>query len=354
MFNAFIAAGAISKANANDPKKSALVRCARTDKGVHAAGNVISLKLIVEDEDIVQRINAHLSPQIRVWGIEQTTGSFSAYQACDSRIYEYLIPTHCFVPPHPRSFLGKKLVELAEEAGDMEGYRSRQEDALSFWEEAEEKFVKPVLDELGPELGQQALQAIFDSSATQLAEEDEKEKSRPETSGGSQNGNHQQSPSAQTSTKHAEDAMDVDPAPKIVADTASEHQTSQTNGDTSTPNQASDQPGTTLDNPAPPQLSTDPNPDPLPSTTTTTATNPLDPAIRALKTAYLKAKHAYRVPPQRLTRLSSLLSRYVGTHRFHNYTIGKSARDASCKRHIKSFVVDRAVWSARGGAPGFV
>lgn len=46
---AFVAAGTISKANADDPKKSSLVRCARTDKGVHAAGNVISLKLIVEE-----------------------------------------------------------------------------------------------------------------------------------------------------------------------------------------------------------------------------------------------------------------------------------------------------------------
>ena len=57
LFSAFVAAGAISKANADDPKKSSLVRCARTDKGVHAAGNVISLKLIVEDPDIVRKIN---------------------------------------------------------------------------------------------------------------------------------------------------------------------------------------------------------------------------------------------------------------------------------------------------------
>ena len=44
LFNAFIAAGAISRANADDPKKASLVRCARTDKGVHAAGNMISPK----------------------------------------------------------------------------------------------------------------------------------------------------------------------------------------------------------------------------------------------------------------------------------------------------------------------
>ena len=75
LFKAFVDAGAISKANADDPKKSGLVRCARTDKGVHAAGNMISLKLIIEDEDIVEKINSHLTPQIRVWGFVQTTGS---------------------------------------------------------------------------------------------------------------------------------------------------------------------------------------------------------------------------------------------------------------------------------------
>src|SRR6201999_1498887 len=72
LFNAFVAAGAISKANSDDPKKSSLSRCARTDKGVHAAGNVISLKLIIEDTDIVRKINENLPPQIRVWGIERT------------------------------------------------------------------------------------------------------------------------------------------------------------------------------------------------------------------------------------------------------------------------------------------
>ena len=132
LFSAFVAAGAISKANADDPKKSSLVRCARTDKGVHAAGNLISLKLIIEDPDIVQKINEKLSPQIQVFGLTRTNGSFSAYQFCDSRIYEYLIPTHVFLPPHPRSFLGKQLIELAKEAEDFEGYQTRQKEAEAF------------------------------------------------------------------------------------------------------------------------------------------------------------------------------------------------------------------------------
>jgi tRNA pseudouridine38-40 synthase len=44
------------------------MRAARTDKGVHAAGQAISLKMIIEDPNIVNKINEHLPEQIRVWG----------------------------------------------------------------------------------------------------------------------------------------------------------------------------------------------------------------------------------------------------------------------------------------------
>lgn len=45
-----------------------MARAARTDKGVHAVGNVVSAKLVVEDPDIVSKINQHLPDQIKVWG----------------------------------------------------------------------------------------------------------------------------------------------------------------------------------------------------------------------------------------------------------------------------------------------
>ncbi|KAE8163074.1 pseudouridine synthase [Aspergillus tamarii] len=161
LFAAFVAAGAISKANAADPKKSSLVRCARTDKGVHAAGNVVSLKLIVEDEDIVQKINAHLSPQIRVWGILVASKSFSSYQMCDSRIYEYLMPSYCFLPPHPSTFLGKKILEIAEREGDLEAHKARQEEVANYWEEADAKYIQPVLDSLDEDIREVVKNAIY-------------------------------------------------------------------------------------------------------------------------------------------------------------------------------------------------
>ena len=105
----------------------------------------------MEDSDIVERINANLSPQIRVWGIERTNNSFSAYQLCDSRIYEYLIPTHSFLPPHPSSYLGKKIFELAARNGDEEGLSQRQEEVKNFWEKVDEEQIKPILDDYDEE-----------------------------------------------------------------------------------------------------------------------------------------------------------------------------------------------------------
>ncbi|KAI8869336.1 pseudouridine synthase [Ramicandelaber brevisporus] len=102
LFDALVAAGAVSKDNANDQKKVSLQRCARTDKGVHAAGQVVSLKMIVDVPgvtDIVAKINEHLPAQIRVWGYARTVKSFNPKNQCDSRMYEYMLPTYVFLPP---------------------------------------------------------------------------------------------------------------------------------------------------------------------------------------------------------------------------------------------------------------
>jgi tRNA pseudouridine38-40 synthase len=120
LFDAFCKAGAISTDNSTDPKKVQLMRAARTDKGVHAACNVISLKMIIQDENIVSKVNDILPDQIRVWGkdliytflfmlftffikgLVETQRSFHAKTACDSRIYEYLLPTYTLQPPLER------------------------------------------------------------------------------------------------------------------------------------------------------------------------------------------------------------------------------------------------------------
>jgi tRNA pseudouridine38-40 synthase len=91
LFDAMVKAGAVSKDNADDPVKVSynyltfmdncdelfycfkvnLARAARTDAGVHAAGNLVSIKMIVTVpgvSDLVAHINEELPPEIRVWG----------------------------------------------------------------------------------------------------------------------------------------------------------------------------------------------------------------------------------------------------------------------------------------------
>ncbi|PVU88243.1 hypothetical protein BB559_005664 [Furculomyces boomerangus] len=99
LFSSIVKAGGVSEDNSTDQKKVQLQRAARTDKGVHAAGQVVSLKMIIEDPEIVTKINSFLPDQIRVWGYKRVIRSFNPKTLCDSRIYEYLLPTYVFMPP---------------------------------------------------------------------------------------------------------------------------------------------------------------------------------------------------------------------------------------------------------------
>ncbi|KIO26619.1 hypothetical protein M407DRAFT_15026 [Tulasnella calospora MUT 4182] len=163
LFEAFVKAGAISKDNSDHPAKVDLQRAARTDAGVHAAGNVVSFKMIMEPpipnpdlapsdgnttgsnelpptpmdesptdiqpaqpelqppptapEQVVAYINSFLPPQIRVWSFLRTRNTFNCRKECDSRRYEYLFPSWMLLPPKPGSSLAKQLEEARKEAG---------------------------------------------------------------------------------------------------------------------------------------------------------------------------------------------------------------------------------------------
>ncbi|OMJ21198.1 tRNA pseudouridine synthase 1 [Smittium culicis] len=99
IFTALCKAGAVSEQNSDDQKKVQMQRAARTDKGVHAAGQIVSLKMITEDPDVISKINSFLPDQIRIWGYSPVIRSFNPKTLCDSRIYEYLLPTYVFMPP---------------------------------------------------------------------------------------------------------------------------------------------------------------------------------------------------------------------------------------------------------------
>ena len=322
LFKAFVDAGAISKANADDPKKVSLVRCARTDKGVHAAGNVLSLKLIIEDENIVEKINQHLCSQIRVYGVERTNGSFSAYQFCDSRIYEYLIPTHSFLPPHKDSYLGRKIELLAEEANDAEPYRERQAEVASFWTEAEETYIKPILDQMDPNIRTTVQKALYDIDVKEAEEADASKTSDYEITKSSSTMEPETEPSVEVQRLASNTATTTDTEAHA---RIPETEVSVSNLANPPPSDQGDQ-KTSRTHTAPSEVQA-------------RELSSLEIAIRQLKAAYISAKKAYRIDPHRLDRVRSTLSRFNGTHNFHNYTIDKAPRDPSAKRVIKSFIV---------------
>ncbi|OBA24204.1 hypothetical protein METBIDRAFT_34192 [Metschnikowia bicuspidata var. bicuspidata NRRL YB-4993] len=163
LFRALIAAGAVSKENSTDLKKNGFMRAARTDKGVHAAGNVVSCKLILED-DTLAKVNAALPSQIRMWGIERVNRSFDCRKMCSSRIYEYLLPTHSLLPPRPKSSLFN-LIEAsrAEHPGVL------RDDADQAWWQATRAAI------LASGVAQHELEQVFEKTAETVFDQDKAE-----------------------------------------------------------------------------------------------------------------------------------------------------------------------------------
>ncbi|XP_041826845.1 tRNA pseudouridine synthase A isoform X2 [Melanotaenia boesemani] len=95
LVTALIKSGCIPENHGDDMRKMSFQRCARTDKGVSAAGQVVSLKLRLI-EDIIEKINEHLPPQIRVLGLKRVTQGFNSKNNCDARTYSYMLPTVAF------------------------------------------------------------------------------------------------------------------------------------------------------------------------------------------------------------------------------------------------------------------
>jgi len=110
--------GIISIRNFGYPTKYAWSNSARTDKGVHAAAQVCSLKgemichnTITNNNDgddegsknerkqldaMRERINKHLPPDIRVLDIERVTRMFCARTNRDKVRYQYMVPSYLF------------------------------------------------------------------------------------------------------------------------------------------------------------------------------------------------------------------------------------------------------------------
>nr|XP_037282603.1 tRNA pseudouridine synthase A-like isoform X2 [Rhipicephalus microplus] len=91
----------IQREHIDIPQNVKFQRAARTDKGVSAVRQVVSLKLPtnITIDEMVTRINSHLVDQIRVIDIKRTTRGFNCKNNCDYRTYSYMLPSFSFAPP---------------------------------------------------------------------------------------------------------------------------------------------------------------------------------------------------------------------------------------------------------------
>lgn len=137
-----------------DPKKVDLQRAARTDRGVSAAGNVVSLKMITavpgcenDPKALTRKINQNLPPEIRLWGYTRTLSSFNARMSCDTRVYEYLFPSYVLLPPRPGTVMDKQLHPGSEERTSHPFWADYNEPSAEAVEPAAEAEEEPINEE---------------------------------------------------------------------------------------------------------------------------------------------------------------------------------------------------------------
>lgn len=307
LFSAFVAAGAVSKDNANDPKKSSFMRAARTDKGVHAAGNVVSLKLIIEDEDIVDKINANLPEQIRLWGITRTNKAFECRKMCGSRIYEYLIPSYAFLPPKPESALAQRIRDANAENPEAGAFARADPVGEAFWADVRRQLAEAGVSE-------------EDLKRTQkIVEDQELEDVKKRRSGQPQKPEETKSEETKSEeTKSEETKLEEIKSEEKTGDEA----VATTTEDAEAPAVAAEKP----------------------------ETEKLLVLFKKIRTIENAARRAFRIDEKRLEEIRTAFRVYEGGHNFHNFTIGKDFNDASAQRYMKSltvsdpFIINNTEW----------
>eukprot|EP00752_Nemacystus_decipiens_P001432 g1412.t1 len=113
-------AGAISKDNFGNPRKIGWSCSGRTDKGVHAAAQVISLKLTYPNDgekEMVEAINSYLPRDIRAIDIKRAPKSFDSRTRCSGRRYEYIMPTFVLAPKEHIAALFEEALEWEKSQG---------------------------------------------------------------------------------------------------------------------------------------------------------------------------------------------------------------------------------------------
>jgi len=102
--------GLIVDKNFGDVARVGWNRCARTDKGVHAAGQVISFRarmLEATTEAWIAKLNAVLPKDLNVHALVRVTRNFNAKNNCTARRYGYILPTFVLAPRETLMYVAK-------------------------------------------------------------------------------------------------------------------------------------------------------------------------------------------------------------------------------------------------------
>lgn len=137
LLGAMLKNGWISEDAFKQPQQIQFQRAARTDKGVSAATQVVSIKL-PENVDI-EALNKDLPEQIRVFAVKRVTKGFNSKSNCDARTYTYTLPTVAFAPhgeqvdlesyraPEDRIAKVNETLKLFEGTKNFHNFTSRKE-----------------------------------------------------------------------------------------------------------------------------------------------------------------------------------------------------------------------------------
>lgn len=86
----------ITEINSKDPQKIDLKSCSRTDKGVHASFNVVSVKIIQEPtQELFEALKKEfLGKGMVLYKLIRLPKRFLGHKCARSRIYKYVLPTY--------------------------------------------------------------------------------------------------------------------------------------------------------------------------------------------------------------------------------------------------------------------
>ena len=238
---------------------------------------------------------------------------------------------------HPSSRLANNLELIADEAGDREGYESRQADVKDYWPKVEEEQIKAILETIDEDIRWDVVKALQgEEEASVKAVKPDVDVEEPAKAGAS---------AKEKKTEVKEEKPEVKEEKTEIKEEKPEIKEEKSEAKEEKPDVEEEKPDVEME-----------------GTTASTeqaikpegaeATAPIDKdhqdrvqrlraATKAVRAAYNAAKRRYRITEARIDRVQQALNNYLGTRNYHNYTIQKAFKDPSANRHIKSFVVNR-------------